>query len=109
MGLLTLFSRSGAPRLMRLPSGSFTVDRDGRVMTSTLPQSFPASFVKEISACVLQSFHAAQKAQMPLAEIVVHFAALKILARELRGGAIIFLMPQVFGTTAFKRPTTSRS
>jgi hypothetical protein len=43
---------------------------------------------------VIASVGAARKAQMPLAEITFYFAALKILARELRGGAIIFLMPQ---------------
>ena len=48
MGLLNLFARP-APTLMRLPSGSFTVDRDGRVLTSTLPSSFPASLVKDIA------------------------------------------------------------
>jgi hypothetical protein len=63
-------------------------------MTSTLPQSFPAARMKEIGEQVIASFGAARRAQMPLSEIIVNFAALKILARELRGGAIIFLMPQ---------------
>ncbi len=63
-------------------------------MTSTLPQSFPAARMEEIGERVIASFSAARQAQMPLAEIIVYFAALKILARELRGGAIIFLMPQ---------------
>jgi hypothetical protein len=31
---------------------------------------------------------------MPLAEVSIHFASLHITARELRGGAIIFLFPQ---------------
>ena len=43
---------------------------------------------------MIASFGAAKQAQMPLAEIIVNYAALKLLARELRGGAIIFLMPQ---------------
>jgi len=96
MGLLSFFSKASRTRLMRLPSGSFTLDREGRVMTSTLPQSFPESQMRAIGEKVLASFRAAQKAQMPLSEIIVHYAALKLLARELRGGAIIFLMPQVF-------------
>ena len=94
MGLLTFLSKSERPKLVHLPSGSFTIDRDGKVMTSTLPQSFPAARLQEIGEPVIASFQAAKQAQMPLAEIIVHFAALKILARELRGGAIIFLMPQ---------------
>ena len=63
-------------------------------MTSTLPQSFPASRMQDIGEQVIASFQAAQEAKMPLAEIVLYYAALKILARELRGGAMIFLMPQ---------------
>ncbi len=94
MGLLSLFSKRSSDLLMRLPSGSFTLDREGKVMTSTLPQSFPAAQMREIGQRVLASFEAAKKAQMPLAEIIIHYAALKLLARELRGGAIVFLMPQ---------------
>ena len=93
MGLLTLFSKKASPRLMRLPAGSFTVDKDGRLMTSTLPRAFPDYYIQEIGQRVLASFRDAQKARMPLAELNVHFATLKILARELRGGAIIFIMP----------------
>jgi hypothetical protein len=87
---------------MRLPSGSFTLDREGRVMTSTLPQSFSEAQMRAIGEKVLASFRAAQRAQMPLSEIIVHYAALKLLARELRGGAIIFLMPQAFNQTLKK-------
>ena len=94
MGLLDLFSRSSRKALVHLPSGSFTMDREGKVMTSTLPQSFPEHFILEIGKQVLTCFRGAEKAHVPLSEIVLQFAALKILARELRGGAIVFLMPQ---------------
>jgi hypothetical protein len=94
MGLLDLFSRSSRKALVHLPSGSFTVDREGKIMTSTLPQSFPEQFILEVGKQVLNCFRGADKAQMPMAEIVLQFSALKILARELRGGAIVFLMPQ---------------
>jgi len=94
MGLLDLFSRTSRKALVHLPSGSFTMDREGKIMTSTLPQSFPENFIQEIGRTVLTCFRGADKAQMPMAEIILHFAALKILARELRGGAIVFLMPQ---------------
>jgi hypothetical protein len=93
MGLLTLFSRKNKLRLMHLPSGSFTLDKDGRVMTSTLPQSFPAECMQAIGERVLTALRDAHKAQMPMAEIIIHYPSLKLLARELRGGAIIFLMP----------------
>jgi hypothetical protein len=94
MGLLKLFSRSKSPGLLSLPSGSFTVDREGRLMTSTLPRSFPTDRLKEIGDCVLEAFRNARQAQIPLTEMVVHYGAFRLLARELRGGAMIFLMPQ---------------
>ena len=96
MGFLNIFTNKQSVHLTRLPSGSFTLDPDGRVMTSTLPQSFPEEYVREISEHVLEAFRTAKESEMRLTEIVVQYAALKIIARELRGGAIIFLMPQVF-------------
>jgi hypothetical protein len=94
MGLLSLFSKPKEAKLMRLPSGSFTLDADGKIMTSTLPQSFPESRMREIGQHVLTSFRVARQAQIPLAEVIINYAALKLLARELRGGAIVFIMPQ---------------
>jgi hypothetical protein len=94
MGFLSRLFKSSDPGLVHLPAGSFTLDRDGKIMTSTLPQSFPSDHLKAIGEQVLASFRSAKRAQMPLSEIVVHYAALKLLARELGGGAIVFLMPQ---------------
>ena len=99
MGLLNRFFKSGRTKLLPLPSGSFTLDREGRVMTSTLPQSFPDARMREIGEKVLGAFRSARQANMPLTELIVHFATLKVLARELRGGAIIFLMPQLMQNT----------
>lgn len=108
MGLLNLklnlFSRPAPARLTHLPAGSFTVDRNGRVMTSTLPQTFPAECQADIAAQVLAAFRAAAKAQLPLQELVVHYGALKLHAREQRGGAMIFLTPQTLGQTSKRQP-----
>jgi hypothetical protein len=93
MGLLNFIKKGKRTKLVRLPTGSFTLDRDGNVMTSTLPQGFPESQIQAVSKCVLTAFQMAKKAQMPLSELIVNYNALRILARELRGGAIIFLMP----------------
>ena len=94
MGFLSRLFKSGTPALMHLTAGSFTLDREGHIMTSTLPQSFPLDHLKAIGNQVLASFRSAKKAQMPMSEIIIQYSALKLLARELRGGAIIFLMPQ---------------
>ena len=93
MGLLNLFAKS-APTLLRLPSGSFTVDREGCVLSGTLPSSFPASLVKDIARQVLGTFGEAADAQLPLVELVINYPSLKITARELRGGAVVFLSPR---------------
>jgi len=92
MGLLSLFSKS-EPTLVRLPSGSFTVDRSGRIVVSTLPSSFPENLMDAISTQVREAFQDAKEARMTLTELVIHYPSLKIVARELRGGALIFLVP----------------
>ena len=93
MGLLTLFSKP-APTLLRLPSGSFTVDREGKVLIGTLPSSFPVGLVKDIAEQVLGSFREAEVAQLPLSLLTINYPTLKITAREMRGGAIVFLSSQ---------------
>jgi hypothetical protein len=40
---------------------------------------------------VVETFRSSQAAQLPLEELVVHYPGLKITAREMRGGAIVFL------------------
>jgi hypothetical protein len=95
MGLLNLnlFAKP-APKLTRLPSGSFTADAAGRVLASTLPHSFPKSELAEIGKTILAIFKDAQGASLPLSEIEIRYGGFKITARELRGGALIFLKPK---------------
>jgi hypothetical protein len=100
MGFLKKIFRRAAT-VQELPSGSLTVDRNGNTITSTISSAYPASLLKEIARDVLKLFQEARDAQMPLAEVSVHFASLRVTARELRGGAIIFLFPQ---TTMLQTP-----
>lgn len=93
MGLLKkLFRRPAA--VQELPSGSLTVDRNGNTITSTISSAYPSALLKDIARDVLKLLSEAREAQMPLAEVSLNFASLRITARELRGGAIIFLFPQ---------------
>ena len=95
MGLLNLLGKRGSVSgLMRLPTGSFTLDPGGRIVASTLPRSFPTAHVQQIGALVLSTFQSAREAQIPLTELIADYSALKLTARELRGGAIIFLAPR---------------
>jgi hypothetical protein len=88
-----LFNRKLSAHLMRLPSGCFTVDRDGQIIASTLPQTFPLEKVQLIADAVLATFKSAQEARLVFHELHITYAALKLTAREMRGGAIIFFMP----------------
>ncbi len=95
MGFLDIFSKpQEAPQLVRLPSGTLTVDPQGNIITSTLPRSFPENYAREIASHVLETFRGAKTAQLPLTEMVIQFASFKITAREQRGGALIFLAPE---------------
>ena len=102
MGLLGFISKREpspiqAQGLARLPSGSFTLDPAGRVVASTLPRSFPEAMIHQIGRLMLQLFESARKVELPLSEVVAEYAALRLTARELRGGAIIFLAPRSIG------------
>ncbi len=98
MGILSRFTTKPAAIEENEPSplcsGSFTIDNKGNIVASTLPGTFPAEYVNAIGQAVLTTFQSAQKSQLPLSEVIINFAALKISARELRGGAIIFLAPK---------------
>jgi hypothetical protein len=99
MGLLNIFNKTGSGSLFRLPSGSFSVDREGTVVIGTLPSSFPAELVHDIAHQVLAAFREGVAAQLPLSELVISYPSLRITARELRGGAIVFLSPTLSQAT----------
>jgi hypothetical protein len=102
MGFLKLFSKTG-PAVQRLPSGSMTVDREGNVVATTVSSAYPPHLLQDIAGEVLRVFREARAAQMPLSEFNLHFASLRITAREMRGGAIVFLSPK----TAFKTSSSN--
>jgi hypothetical protein len=58
-----------------------------------LPSSFPKATLLEIGRVVLRIFEEANQAQLPLDDLHIHYSGLTILARELRGGALVFLKP----------------
>ena len=93
MDFLKLFTRERAGTPMPLPSGTFTIDRTGRMVTSTISNVFPEKLALEIGHAVIDTFRKAQAADVVLTELTINFAAIKLTARELRGGAIVFLAP----------------
>ncbi len=97
MGFLDIFKKAPTATMLKLPSGSFTVDPKGHIVASTLPQSFPEDGVKRVANLVLATFKSAQEASVPMNEMMIEFASFKIKAKELRGGAMIFLTPKQLG------------
>jgi hypothetical protein len=95
MGFLNLFTTASKPELKRFPSGAFTVDSHARILSSTVPHSVPEGLVKEIAREILAVFKNAPAANVEFSELVVQYAAFKITARAMRGGAMIFLSPSV--------------
>ena len=93
MGLLNFFSKPNHTSLMRLPSGSFTMDSTGRIVVSTLPSSFPEGTLHDMGRSVLDTFAEARKAGLPLEKLVLQFGSLKVSARDLAGGTIVFFSP----------------
>lgn len=105
MGLLSFFSKPSRP-LLQLHSGSFSLDRGGHVLATTLPSSFPPDLLLEIGRCVVTTFRDAQTAQLTLAELVVHYPGLSITAREMRGGALVFLTTPASAIPPYKTKTS---
>jgi hypothetical protein len=93
MGFLSKLA-GGRPAVNRMPSGSFTVDLHGRVVSSTVPRFVPDAQVREIGRQILLVFQGARSANLGFSELILQYAGLKITAREMRGGAIIFLTPR---------------
>ena len=90
----SLKKKAKGGELPRLPTGAFTVDALGQVVSSTVPQAVPAALVREIGQSVVAVFQGARAAHLSLSEMVAQYASFKITAREMRGGAIIFLTPK---------------
>jgi hypothetical protein len=93
MGLLNLFKANSASA-EALPSGSFTVDRGGGVIASTINSRFPEKKLSEISAVMLAAFSEARNAGLPITDLTFTLGTLSIRAVEMRGGAMIFLTPR---------------
>ena len=97
MGFLRRLFRSQAAvhaAVQPLPAGGLIVARDGKVVASTISSVYPQALLRDITRDVLLLLRQAREVQMPLAELSIHFASLRVTAREMRGGAVIFLSPQ---------------
>ncbi len=94
MGLLNLFKSQKSDGPAPLPSGSYTVDREGKVVSRTISSAIPAQGLEQFAAQVLQTFREARQADLNISEFCINTGVMNIKAKELRGGAIIFLSPR---------------
>jgi hypothetical protein len=90
------FSTSRTMGPARFPRGSYTVSSQGKVVISTLPGDFPKERMLEISKVVLSTLASARAMGTPFIELAADYAGLEIRARDLAGGAIIFVTPQEY-------------
>ena len=102
MGFLGLFEAT-AKTPLRIPTGCFSLDAEGKLISSTLPVTFPPEVIEEIGSAILQTFQEAHQRGLGLMEISVNYASLRITARDLHGGALIFLNPLMMSTPDISR------
>jgi hypothetical protein len=91
--------RNSKPQPMgpaRFPSGSYTVSAIGSIMVSTLPRSFSPERMEAIGKVMLSALGSARELGTPFSELAADFAGVEVRARDLAGGAIIFITPQEY-------------
>lgn len=96
MGLLKMFSKPASERRSKSSpplSGSIAINRAGVIVASTLSSTLPQATLEQIGRTALHSFASARKLNTPLSELVTYLSEIKIVAVELRGGALVFLHP----------------
>lgn len=99
MGFVTqIFIKPSKVALVQVPTGSFRMDCSGHVVTSTLPASFAAAHAGAIGAEVANAFLCAEHAQVALSQLTIEYAAVKLLARKMPHGLMIFLAPKTTGS-----------
>lgn len=87
------FSRTSPPTPAPPLRGSFTMDLDGNVIFSTLASTVSERVKEQIGRAVLAAFGAAAESKVRVTEFTVQYAALRITAREMRGGVLVFVTP----------------
>jgi hypothetical protein len=91
MGLLN-FLKSDAATPALLPTGSFSVDKTGRITTSTVPRHFTEEKLQAVAQAVLEMFRRAQEVGIPPGEITFEYTGVKMRAQSMRGGAMVFFL-----------------
>jgi len=107
MGVLKPFVRTAIPiEAGRMPAGCFALHREGGIICSTLPHWFSVKTAAEIGRVVIAAFRVASETSLPLTEMYIRYRGVTIFARDLRGGCLIFLIPNETHFARKPSPTT---
>jgi hypothetical protein len=90
------FSKTKTMGPAHFPRGSYTMSSAGKIVVSTLPGSFPRERMLAIGNVILSTLASARVMGTPFTEVAADYAGLEIRARDLAGGAIIFVTPQEY-------------
>lgn len=94
MGVLDKLLRRTPLVPKKIPAGSFVISRSGRVLVSTFPQKVPQSVLVAVGGVVLRAFSKGEEMGMRLDHLEALYGAMRITARRLHSGALVFLLPQ---------------
>lgn len=97
MGILnSIYARHNplSSRQEHLMRGSFAVDREGELVVCTLGYGCSRPALDQIGRTVLDAFAHAREVNQPLAVVTTIQSGFKITAREMRGGALVFMRPE---------------
>lgn len=89
---MSLLSRKISDAPATIPSGSFTVDSGGEVLVGTLPTEWMREHAAVLGREIVDALAEAEAMGEPVVELSLEYSGLKISARNLRGGAVIFLL-----------------
>jgi len=93
MGVLKTFARTALPIDGELPSGCYSVHREGGIVASTLPSWISEDLALEIAGVAMTIIQSSQQTNLGVSEIKIVYSGYQITACDLRGGILIFLLP----------------
>lgn len=86
-------SKAAAIEPLCMPTGCFTMDAGGAVVASTMPSDFPRKTLEAVGEALVRTLREADTAGLGLTEFSVHFGSLRLSARDLHGGTLVFINP----------------
>jgi|GEM_PF-572942 len=94
MGILRSYARTPAPvSTENIPSGCFSVHREGGIVVSTLPSDVPEDMILEIAGVAIGAIQASQQTNLGVTEVIIRYSGCRITACDLRGGVLVFIHP----------------